>query len=116
MIHLVFMSEMQSEKFDIANKYSKMCGCIIVLQMFYIKIKTSNYKIVISNVSDLPFYVMCFSPEVLCWWHSAKRTIDWHVSQNNLRKKLCKCFDIVLGSDGKRQGKQYRNISGCILD
>ena len=31
-------------------------------------------------------------------------------------KKRCKCFDIVLGSDGKRQGKQYINISRCILN
>ena len=30
-----------------------------------------------------------------------KRTNDRYVSQNNLRKKRCKCFDIVLGSDGK---------------
>ena len=32
------------------------------------------------------------------------------------KKKRCKCFDIVLGSDSKRQGKQYRNIIGCILN
>ena len=46
---------MQSEKFDITNKRSTMCVCIIVLQKFYKKNKKSNYNIDISNVSNLPF-------------------------------------------------------------
>ena len=108
------MSEMQSEKFDIANKCSRMCVCRIVLQNFYIKIQKLNYNIDISNVSDLPFDGMFFFLEKLT--HSAKRTNDRYVSQNNLQKKRCKYFDIVLGSDGKQQGKQYRNIIRFILD
>ena len=54
-LNLVFMSEMQSKKFDIANKCSTMCVCRIVLQHFYIKIQKSNYNIDISNISNLPF-------------------------------------------------------------
>ena len=57
------MSDMQSEKFDIANKCSTMCVCMIVLQNFYIKIQKSNYNINISNISELPLDVMCFSLE-----------------------------------------------------
>ena len=60
------MSEMQSEKFDIANKCSTMCVCGIVLKKITSKYKKSNYNIDISNISDLPFDVMCFSPEKLC--------------------------------------------------
>ena len=30
------------------------------------------------------------------------------------KRKGCKCFDIVLGSDSKKQGTQY-NKSRCIL-
>ena len=103
------------QKIDITNKCSTMCVCRIVLQKFYFKIKKSNYNIDISNVSDLPFDGMCLSLEKLNWGHSAKITNNRYVSQNNLRKKRCKCFDIVLGSDGKKQGTQYRNISRCIL-
>ena len=62
-LNLVFMSEMQSEKFDIANKWSTVCLCRIVLQKFYIKIEKSNYNIYISNIFDLHFDVMCFSLE-----------------------------------------------------
>ena len=62
-LNLVLMNEMQSEKFDIENKCSTMCVCRIMLQIFYIKIQISNYNIDISNVSDLPFDVMCFSLE-----------------------------------------------------
>ena len=57
------MSEMQSEKSDIENKCSTMCVCRIVLQNFYIKIQKLNYNIDISNISDLPFDVICFSLE-----------------------------------------------------
>ena len=57
------MSEMQPEKFDIENKCSTICVCRIVLQFFYIKIKKSNYNINISNISELPLDVMCFSLE-----------------------------------------------------
>ena len=80
------------------------------------KYKKSNYNIDISNVSDLTFDGMCFSLEKWCWWHSAKITNNWYVSQNNLQKKWCKCFDVELGSDGKLKGKKYRNISRCILN
>ena len=78
--------------------------------------KKTNYNIDISIISDLPFDVMCFSLEKGCLWHSAKRTNDQFVSQNILRKKRRKCFNIVLGSVGKKQVKQYRNISRCILN
>ena len=115
-LNLVFMSEMQSKKSDIANKCSTMCVCRIVLQNFYIKIQKSNYNIDISNISHLYFDVMCFSLEKWRWRHSSKRNNDRYVSQNNLRKKRCKCFEIVLGSEGKRQGKKYRNIIRCILN
>ena len=81
------MSEMQSEKFDTTNKCSTMCVCRIVLQNFYIKTKKSNYNIDISNVSDLPFDGMCLSLGKWSWWHSAKRTNNIYVSQNNLWKK-----------------------------
>ena len=57
------MSEMQSEKFDITNKSSTMCVCIIVLQKFHIKIKKSNYNIDISNVSELPLDGICLFHE-----------------------------------------------------
>ena len=77
--------------------------------------KKSNYNIDISNVSDLHFDAMCFFLEQWSWWHSAKITNDRYVSQNNLRKIRCKCFEIVLGSDSKNQGTQY-NKSRYILD
>ena len=38
-----------------------MCVCRTVLQKCYINIQKYNYNIDISNVSDLPFNVMCFS-------------------------------------------------------
>ena len=53
---------------------------------FTSKYKKSKYNIDISNVSELPFDVMYFSLEKWCWWHSAKRTNDRRVSQNNLQK------------------------------
>ena len=62
-LNLIFMSEMQSEKFDIANKCSTMCVCRIVLQFVFIKIQKSNCNIYISNISDLPFDVMYLSLE-----------------------------------------------------
>ena len=60
------MSEMQSETFDIENKYGIICVCRIVLKYFYIKIEKSNCNINISDISDLPFDVMCFSLERGC--------------------------------------------------
>ena len=54
------MSDLQSKIFNIENKCSTICVCIIVLQFFYIKIQKSNCNIIISNKSDLPFDVMCF--------------------------------------------------------
>ena len=80
------------------------------------KYEKLNYNIDISNVYDIPFDVMCFSLEKWWWWHSSKRTNDRYVSQNNLWKKTVQMFYIVLGSDRKRQGKQYRNTIRCILN
>ena len=57
------MSEMQPEKFVIENKCSTICVCRIMLKTIYIKIQKSNCNINISNISDLPFDVMCFSLE-----------------------------------------------------
>ena len=56
---LGIISDLQSEKFDIENKCSTICVCKIVLQNIYIKIQKSNFNINISNISDLPFDVMC---------------------------------------------------------
>ena len=95
------MSEIQSGKFDIANKCSTMCVCIIVLQKIYIKFQKTNYNIDISNISNLPFDVMCFT---------LKKDVDDTVPKEPpidmfletiCEKKRCKHFDIVLGSDGK---------------
>ena len=57
------MSEMQFKKIDVENKCSTICACRIMLQNVYIKIQKSNFNINISNISDLPFDVMCFSLE-----------------------------------------------------
>ena len=54
---------MQSEKIDIESECSKICACRILLQTFYIKIQNSNCNINVSNISDSPFDVMCFSLE-----------------------------------------------------
>ena len=77
--------------------------------------KKSNYNDDISNVSELTFDGILFFHEKWSRWHSAKRTNDWYVTQNNLRKIRWKCFDTVLGSDNKNQRTQY-NKSRCILD
>ena len=77
--------------------------------------KKLNYNIDISNVSDIPFDGMCFFLDELSRRNSAKRTNNWYVSQNNLRKIRCKCFDTVLGSDSNKQGTQY-NESISILE
>ena len=57
------MSDLQSEKFDIENKCSTICVCIIVLQNFNSKIQKSNRTINIFNISKLPFDAICFSLE-----------------------------------------------------
>ena len=64
--------------------------------------KKSNCNVDISNLSDLPFYEMCLFLDEWSRWHSAKRTNDRYVTQNNLRKIWCKCFDTVLGSDSSK--------------
>ena len=107
---------MKSENFDIANKCSTICVCRILLQHFYIKIQKLNYNIDISNLSDLPFDVMFVSHKNDVYDTVPKEsTIDMFL-KTICENKWCKCFDIVIGSDGKRQGKKYRNISKCILN
>ena len=69
---------------------------------FTSKYKKLNYIINISNVPDLPSDGICLSLEQWIWWHSAKITNYRYVSQKNLPKQTCKCFDIVLGSDCKK--------------
>ena len=93
-LNIVFMSEMQSEK-SILQINAVQCVYVeLCYKTFTSKYKKSNYNIYIYNVSDLPFDEICFSLEKWCWWHSDKRTNDRYVSQNNLQKKRCKCFDI----------------------
>ena len=75
-------------------------------KIFTSKYKFSNFNINISNISDLPFDVMCFSLE-----NDVDATVPNEPTINrfletNCKQKRCKCFDIMLGSDGKRQGKQ----------
>ena len=75
-----------------------------------------KYNIDISNVSDLPFDIICFSLE-----NNVDKTVPKEPKIDMFLKsicetKRCKCFDIVLGSDGKKQGEQYINISRCILN
>ena len=105
-LNLVIMSEMQSEKFYIENKFSTTCVCRLVLQTFYIKIQKENCNTNISNTSDLTFDVMCFSIEKWCWWNSAKWTNNGYVYRNKLWLKRGKCFDVLLRSYGKQQGKK----------
>ena len=96
---------MQSEK-SILQINAVQC---VYVELFYKsftkKYKKSNYNIDISNVSDLPFDVMCFSPENDVDDTVPKEpTIDMFL-EIICEKKWCKCFDIVLGSDGKQQVK-----------
>ena len=74
----------------------------------YYKIFSSTYKKMsynddISNVSELSFDEMCLFLDEWSRWHSSKRTNDWYVTQNYLRKIQCKCFDTVLGSDSLKK-------------
>ena len=57
------MSDLQSEKINIKYKCSIICVCTITLQNFIIKIQKSNRNNNISNISELPFDVMCSSLE-----------------------------------------------------
>ena len=61
--------------------------------------KKSNYNIDMYNASKLPFNDMCLFLYEWSQCHSAKRTNDRYVTQNNLRIVQCKCFDSVLGLD-----------------
>ena len=64
-----------------------MCVCRIALQSFTSKYKKMNCNINISNISDLPFDVMCFSLEKWFLWHLAKINNDRYVSWNKTVNK-----------------------------
>ena len=78
---------MQSGKLYVENKCITICVCRIVWQNVYIKIQKSNYDIDISNLSDLPFDVICLSLDKWCWWHIAKWTNDRYVSRRKEKKE-----------------------------
>ena len=105
------MSEMQSENFDIENKCSTIYVCRIVLQNFYIKIQKSNCNINFSNISNLPFDVMCFHLKIDVDDTVPNEPTINRFLEKNCELKLRKCFEIMLGSDIKRQRKKNRNIS-----
>ena len=109
------MSEIQSKN-SILQINAVQCVYVeLCYKNFTSKCKKSNYNIDISNVSDLPFYGICFSiGNEVDDTVPKEPTID--MFPKTICKKRCKCFDIVLGFDGKKQGTLYRNISRFFLE